>query len=65
MNRPVGIYERTHGNRKLKMLRNLESSSVKIPATNWYTEAFRRYGTEKIMADAFIRSAKLKLGTMK
>lgn len=55
--RVVGIYERSAGNTKLKLLRSLKTSKVKIPPTNWYTDTLKKYGTEKVVFDAFKMSA--------
>lgn len=59
--RPVGIYERYAGNKKLRMLRNLESASVKVPASRWHSEARDRLGRGNLIAARFRRHAQRRL----
>ncbi len=54
---PVGIYERTNKNNKIKMIRNLSQTQVKIPATNFYSDAEKKYGTEQYIRAQFIKNA--------
>jgi hypothetical protein len=66
---PVGIYERTGKNTRIKLIRNLSQSSVTIPATNFYTDAEKRYGTDEYIRNKFITTAEKlidqKLGRLK
>lgn len=59
--RVVGIYERSAGNKKLRLLRSLKTKKVKIPPTKWYTETLFKYGTEKVVFDAFKASAEVMI----
>lgn len=60
-NRPVGIYERYGKNRRLRMLRNLESSSVRIKPTRWFADPLRKYGTRQYMGAQFKKHARAEL----
>lgn len=66
---PVGIYERTNKNHRIKLIRNLSQSSVKIPATNFYSDAEKKYGTDEYIRAKFIATAEKlidqKLGRLK
>lgn len=44
-NRPAGIWERTNNNKKIRLVRLTTASEVKIPATYWFTDAVKKYGT--------------------
>ena len=60
-NRPSGVWERTNRNKRLKMIRNLEAERVQIDATNWHTDAMKKYSTRKMMTDEFLRQARSEL----
>lgn len=60
-NRPLGIWERTNANKRLKLIRNLEKSTVWVPETNWYSDALRRYGTHQFIRSRFHRAANRRL----
>ena len=57
-NRRYGVYQRTNSNKKLYMLRNLETSEAKIKDTNFHDNAVRKYGTWQFTRAQFIRKAK-------
>lgn len=59
--RRLGIYERTNKNKKLRMIRNLESSSVRIKKNNWFSGAIKKYGTSQFIAAQFKRAAQKRL----
>jgi len=60
-NRPLGIYERHSSNKKLRMLRNLTESSVRIPATHWFSDAVKKYGTPRLIGNRFMDAAQQRL----
>lgn len=57
-NRPIGVWERTNHNKRLKMIRNLEAERVQIDATRWHSDAMRKYSSRKTMTDEFLRQAR-------
>lgn len=57
--RKPGIYER-HGE-KLKRIRSLSVSSVRIPATHFYTRAANQFGTVQFVNSTFITEANRRL----
>jgi len=59
--RPLGIYERYQSNKRLRMLRNLESSQVKVPRQGFHKRAVARHGTSKDVAAHFRRHASRRL----
>lgn len=50
---PLGIYERYQKNKRLRLIRNLEESRVKIPATYWFSDAVKKYGTAQFVKAQF------------
>jgi len=62
---PLGIYERYQSNKKIRMLRNLESKSVEVPATHWHSEAVDRLGHNRLIRARFKRNAQRKINSMR
>lgn len=62
--RPVGMYERYQGNKRLRMLRNLESAQVTVPASRWHTDAAQQLGTQTLIRARFKRAAQHRLDRM-
>jgi len=60
-NKPVGIYERTNRNKKIRMTHNLEKSSVQIKATSWHRDAVKDRATRSAYETAFIQASKTAL----
>lgn len=60
-NRRLGVYERWQGGRKLRMIRNLESASVRVPATHWHRDAVNKYGTMQFIRAQFRDAARKRL----
>jgi len=58
--RRYGIYER-YGKGKLRMIRNLESDSVKIKGKHFHSRAVRKYGTAQFIKAQFAKQAKKRL----
>lgn len=55
--RRYGVYQRTNNNKRLYMLRNLETSEAKIKDTNFHDNAVKKYGTWQFTRAQFIRHA--------
>lgn len=55
--RPVGLYERRNNNKRLVMIRNLESRSVEIPASRWHRDAANELGSRRMIQARFRRAA--------
>ena len=55
----VGIYERMA--RRIRMIRSLEETRVKIPATRWFSDAIARFGTPQFIRAKFIAAARRQL----
>ena len=63
---PSGIYYRPGVGRKhvkgsprpLVKVRDLSKSSIRVKPTHWHTEAVQKFGTQSMMAAAFVREAK-------
>jgi len=60
--RPIGIWERYQGNKKLRMIRNLEKSRVEIKGVHWHDDAVKKYGTRQFIRAQFIKHAKRRVG---
>jgi hypothetical protein len=60
-NRPLGIYERYQSNKRLRMIRNLESDQVRIRRRDWFSEPVRRYGTRQFITAQFKGSAQRRI----
>ena len=52
-NQPYGIYERIRKNKRMRMIRNLESKQIKIKGTNFHSDAVKKYGTKQFIAAQF------------
>jgi len=63
--RPLGIYERYQSNKRLRMIRNLESRSVTVPAVHWHKDAVRRFGTQQFIAAQFKKAAQKRLSRVR
>lgn len=61
---PLGMYERTNKNHKLRMLRNLESREVDVPASQWFSDASDELGNAKFIQARFRRNADRRLKRM-
>ena len=61
---PLGLYERYQNNRRLRMLRNLESAQVDVPATNWHSDAADEMGQPRFIRARFKRRAQQRLQRM-
>ena len=61
-NRPLGIYERFQNNKRLRMIRQLEHSSVRVPASHWFSDAVKKYGTAQFIQAQFVKLSKRYLG---
>lgn len=59
--RPLGMYERYRGNKRLRMLRNFESTSVRVPASNWFSNASDELGAPRFIQARFRRNAERRL----
>ncbi len=59
--RTYGLYERGYNNKRLQLLRNLEHEQATIPATHWFTNAVRKYGTPQFIKAQFERAARRRL----
>jgi len=59
--RPLGMYERYANNKRLRMVRNLESDMVKIKPKRFHRKAVSRYGTSRAVAAHFRRHASRRL----
>lgn len=60
-NRRVGIYERHHNNKRLTMIRNIESEQVKIDPNHWFSDSLKKYGTSQFIQAQFKKHAKRRL----
>lgn len=60
-NRPVGIWERTNRNKRIRLIRNLEHPSVRIKPTRWYSDALGRYGTDQFINAQYRAAARREL----
>lgn len=60
-NRRYGLYERTNNNKRLKMIRNLESDSVRIKGKHFHSNAVKRYGTQQYISAKFKKNAEKAL----
>lgn len=58
-----GIYERMAN--RVRMVRNLEHSSVRVPASRWWSDAVARYGTAQFIRAQFIRAAEAELAKVR
>lgn len=61
---PLGIYERYAGNKKIRMLRNLESDKVTVPASRWHSDAADELGSRRMIQARFRRNADRRLKRM-
>jgi hypothetical protein len=61
---PLGLYERYQGNKRLRMLRNLESAQVTIPASRWHRDAADEMGNQRFIRARFRRRARQRLQRM-
>ena len=59
--RPLGLYERYSGNGKLRLIRNLESTSVNVPASRWFSDAVEELGAPRLIRARFKRNAQRRL----
>lgn len=59
--RARGIYVRSGNNKRLTMLRNLESKSIKIKGTKFHAKAVDRKATKALVSTRFRRIAQKKL----
>lgn len=59
-NRRAGIYFRSHNNKKLTMVRNVESSTVQVPGSAWFDDAIK--GAAPTLPDRFRRIVQAILG---
>lgn len=59
--RPLGVYERTNHNKKLYLLRNLETDKATLKRTNWFTAALVKYGTAQFIKAQFIKQTQRRL----
>ena len=55
--RKPGIYYRP-SKKRLVMLRDLTARSIRVKPTHWHTDAVKKFGTQSMMAAAFVREAK-------
>lgn len=60
-NRPLGIWERYQNKKRLRLIRNLESSQVQIRGENWFSDAVKKYGTAQFIRAQFLKIAKRRL----
>jgi len=60
-NRRAGIYERHHNNKRLTMIRNIESGKVKIDPNHWFSDSLKKYGTHQFIQAQFKKHAKKRL----
>lgn len=56
----VAIFQRIRGN-KLRMLRRATTATVRVPATHWWTDANKRYGTSQYIRAQYLRLARARL----
>jgi len=61
IDRPLGMYERFANNKRLRMVRNLESDMVKIKPKRFHRKAVSRYGTSSDVTAHFRRHASRRL----
>lgn len=59
LGKKFGIYERTNGNKKIRMTHNLESEKVEIKETKWHRDGVDQ--RVKNLIPEFIRQAKMEL----
>ena len=59
--RPLGLYERHASNQRLRMIRRLTHSTVRVPATRWFSDAVKRFGTQQFIRAQFLRAARERL----
>lgn len=62
---PLGMYERYQGNKRLRMLRNLESATATVPASNWFSDASDELGAPRFIQARFRRNAQRRLNRMR
>ena len=55
--RKPGIFYRP-SKKRLVMVRDLTARSIRVKPTNWHTDAVAKFGTQSMMAAAFVREAK-------
>jgi hypothetical protein len=61
---PLGLYERYQGNRKIRMIRNLASQEVTVPASRWFSDASDELGSQRFIRARFQRNARRRLQRM-
>lgn len=49
-NRSRGLYERSANNKRLKMIRNLGSNTIRIKGTGFHSKAVKKFGTKQFIA---------------
>lgn len=59
--RAIGLYERSANNKKLTMIRNLESDVVNIKGIHFHENAVKKYGTQQYMSAKFRKRALMEL----
>ncbi len=59
--RREGVYERGYNNKRLHMLRNLETDKATLKRTNWFTNPLKKYGTAQFIKAIFIKQAQRRL----
>jgi hypothetical protein len=57
---PLGIYERKK-KRKLKMIRSLEKERITVPASRFFSDSVKKYGTSQFIRAQFIKRARKHL----
>jgi hypothetical protein len=62
--RPLGLYERYQGGKRLRMIRNLESAQVTVPASRWHRDAAEEMGNQRFIRARFKRRAQQRLQRM-
>lgn len=60
-NRPVGVWERTNRNKRIRLIRNLEHRQVRIRPTRWFSDAIGRYGTYQFINAQYRAAARREL----
>ena len=58
-----GIYERMAN--RVRMIRNLAQSRVRVPASRWWSDAVDRYGSPQFIRAQFIRAAEAELAKVR
>jgi hypothetical protein len=61
---PAGLYERYQGGKRLRMIRNLESAQVTVPASRWHRDAAEEMGNQRFIRARFKRRAQQRLQRM-